>query len=438
MLAAAAISAACGGGSGDVTGPPGGAGTVDSLVLSLDSIDVIVGDTLRISAEARDAEGRIVPGVPLSYTSSDPSVATVSDDGLVTSIDLGVADITVAIAGEASSRADSPGPSYAAVLAPGQSRARIISMPRVVITPGEQTLDPNATSQYSARLTNTRGADLAGRREWTWSSTDPSVARIDATGLVTAVKEGDTRIAVNVKVGRLFRESGRVPLHVAWCHGIFGVSEWFATGDVEFGANGFVAAAQSTYSIYHVSTGTAQLKRVPGTDPADSMVWEGAVTGTVELDNSLSFPVPPPLNTGITTEKRNGDIEPGLTARARLIVRKPAEPGRGCTYDFHYGDWFTWLITNNQGAPPIPKTGPTGSARVIGQQVGAPLPSGHLALGNLDVGTALPARAFVDPVRKSDYTVGSTLGVSMIIALGGAAATYGQASFIHFITGRPQ
>jgi hypothetical protein len=365
-------------------------------------------------------------------------VATVSDDGLVTSIDLGVADITVAIAGEASSRADSPGTSYAAVLAPGQSRARIISMPRVVITPGEQTLDPNATSQYSARLTNARGADLAGRREWTWSSADPSVARIDAAGLVTAVKEGDTRIVVNVKVGQLFRESGRVPLHVAWCHGVFRVSEWFATGDVEYSANGFVAAAQSTYSIYQVSTGTAQLKRVPGTGPADSMIWEGAVTGTVGLDNSLSFPVPPPLNTGITTEKRNGDIEPGLTAIARLIVRKPAEAGSGCTYDFHYGDWFTWLITNNQGAPPIPKTGPTGSARVVDKAVGAPLSSGHLALGHLDVGTALPARAFIDPVKKSDYTVGSTLGVSMIIALGGAAATYGEAVFVHFITGMPQ
>ena len=43
----------------------------------------------------------------------------------------------------------------------------------------------------------------------------------------------------------------------------------------------------------------------------------------------------------------------GVTALARLIVRKPSEAGRGCTYDFHYGDWFTWLITNNQGAPPI-------------------------------------------------------------------------------------
>ncbi len=37
VFAATAFFAACGGGSGEVTGPPGGAGSVDSLVPNLDS-----------------------------------------------------------------------------------------------------------------------------------------------------------------------------------------------------------------------------------------------------------------------------------------------------------------------------------------------------------------------------------------------------------------
>jgi hypothetical protein len=410
---------------------------VDSLVLNLDSIDVIVGDTVRISAEARDAGGQVVPGVRLTYSSSDPAVATVSDEGLVTSVDIGVADIVVAIAAEASSRAASPALSAALVAASAQSRGRIVSIPRVVITPGEQTIDPNTTSQYSARLTNTAGADLSGRRQWTWRSSDPTVALIDPAGLVTAVNEGDSRIIVSVKVGQSFYDTESVPLHVAWCGGVFRVADWSATGDVEYGANGFVAAAQSTYAIYQVSTGTARIVSVPSQGSADSMVWEGVVRGTVQLDNSLSFPVPPPLNTGVTTEKRSGDIEPGATALARLIVRKPAEGSRDCTYDFQYGDWFTWLVTNNQGAPPIPKTGPLGVARVVGKTLPPPRSSGQFVLGDINVGELVPARAFPDAAKRSDYTVGSTLGISMIIALGGAAGTYGEAAFIHSIVGSP-
>src|SRR6188474_102525 len=106
LLAAAALVSACGGsGSGDTTGPPpGGADQVDSLVLSLDSVDVPVDDTVRIHAEARDANGEVVPGVQLTFTSSNPAVATVSDDGLVTAVDMGKAEIEVGIAGTESLR----------------------------------------------------------------------------------------------------------------------------------------------------------------------------------------------------------------------------------------------------------------------------------------------------------------------------------------------
>lgn len=436
VFAAAAILAACGGGSGDVTGPPGGAGPVDSLVLNLDSAEVIVGDTVRLTAQARDANGQVVPGVRLSYTSSDPAVATVSDEGLVTAVDLGVVEIEVGIAGEAGIRAASLAPSSSAVMASPRTGWHAVIVPKVVITPGEQTLDPGATSQYSARLTNIRGAELQGRRQWTWRSSDPSVASIDASGLATTLKEGDTRITVEVLVGRQFWDKANVPLHVVLCNGIFKVPSWLAGVDVVYQASGHIPPAQTTYIVDQFSGAAATLVKVPDQSGADSMVWEGKLSnGEVGLNNSVTFPVPPPVSTAVTKEVKTGVVQDGPTAFARLSVKKPSPGSRVCTYNFQYGDYFTWTITNDQGAPPIPKAGPSGIARVIGKEVGAPRENGQWVLGGLEASDRiqLPARAFMDAQPRSDYTVGSTLGVSMIIALGGAAATYGQATFTHIL-----
>jgi hypothetical protein len=310
-------------------------------------------------------------------------------------------------------------------------------VPRVVITPGEQTLDLGETSQYSASVTNVRGQGFGGVRR-SWSSSDPSVADIDANGLVTTRNEGDTDIIMTVTADPGLEVRARVPLHVAVCDGIFRVPEWLATGDVEHKANGFVAGAQANYSVEQISTGTGVIKQIPGLSNADSTVWEGAVTtGSITINNLITFPVPPPVNTGRTTESKSGEIPAGTTARLRLTVKRPSEGGFVCTYNFEYGDYFTWEVTNNQGAPAIPKAGPVGIARLMDQAVGTRTPSGGWVLGSVQPGSGipLPAKAFSDLQSGSDYTVGTTIGASMIIALGGAAATYGQATFVHILSG---
>lgn len=61
---------------------------------------VVAGDTLRLSAEAFDANGHPVAGAEFEWSSSDAAVATVDAAGLVTAVRSGTATIT-ASAGEA-------------------------------------------------------------------------------------------------------------------------------------------------------------------------------------------------------------------------------------------------------------------------------------------------------------------------------------------------
>jgi hypothetical protein len=437
LLAAAALLSACGGGSGDTTGPPaGGAEQVDTLVLELDSVDVPVDDTVRIHAEARDAHGEVVQGIQLTFTSSDPAVATVSDDGLVTAVDMGEAEIEVGIAEAASMDLDSrAGPVLGALVTGGKSKGKIIVIvqPKVVIVPGEQALDAGATSQYSAILTKGKGLPLEGRTTITWSSSITSVATVDQkTGLATAVAEGDTKITANIKVG-IATYKGSVMLHVGLCGGIFKVAGWNAFADMQYQASGTDTRAKAKYVVNQITTGGASLA-LSYSSP-DSVVWEGIVTGKVNLNNSVTFPVAG--KTAITKEVNKGDIQAGYSALAVLKVKRPAEGSYGCTYSFKFGDFFRWEVTNNQGAPAIPKEGPVGTALHTGVAVGARPADGRWVLGGLGKVFKLPGATIVgnDGVYRSAYMPGTELGIMIIGVMGKTLdPSYGTATFAYDLT----
>ena len=57
---------------------------------------VSAGDTVRLTAEAWDANGHAVPGIEFTWSSSDPAIATVDGSGLVRGIAEGAATITAA------------------------------------------------------------------------------------------------------------------------------------------------------------------------------------------------------------------------------------------------------------------------------------------------------------------------------------------------------
>ena len=94
--AAAAWMSACG---DDPAGIAGGGEPASLSVTPVLAEPVAVGDELVLAAEVRDAGGRIVADAAVSWTSSDPRVATVGPEGTVTAVGPGTATIMAASGG---------------------------------------------------------------------------------------------------------------------------------------------------------------------------------------------------------------------------------------------------------------------------------------------------------------------------------------------------
>ena len=78
-------------------------GTVDAVVVAPAGASLLVGDTTRLVAAALDADGDALLNQTIEWATSDPSVATVSDAGLITAIAAG----SVAIYAASGTHADS-------------------------------------------------------------------------------------------------------------------------------------------------------------------------------------------------------------------------------------------------------------------------------------------------------------------------------------------
>ena len=106
LLAVLALASACGG-ADSATAPeplPDPSRPTTIAVSPFAAELTALGETVQLAAEVRDQNGRVMAGVTVTWTSSDTSVATVDQAGLVTAVSPGTAAIT-ASAGPASASA---------------------------------------------------------------------------------------------------------------------------------------------------------------------------------------------------------------------------------------------------------------------------------------------------------------------------------------------
>ena len=138
-----------------------------------------LGRTQQITVTVRDQGGAPMSGIALSWTTSAPSVATVSTTGLVTAVGNGAATITVA-AGAASVPVGVTVQQAASTL--------VLSAAQTSFGALGDTLRLTATVQ------DADGSAIVGA-PITWSALDSLVATVTTGGLVTARANGTTRIA---------------------------------------------------------------------------------------------------------------------------------------------------------------------------------------------------------------------------------------------------
>ena len=145
---------------------------ISNIYIDADIVQVLVGGKTQVKYHF-DGENIDLSKVSVSFSSSDESIATVDNYGVVTTLDYGTVEITVT---------DEFGNSDTCVIEIDENWAEGIE-----ISPKSATwIQPNTTLQ----LTQNLGDDLD------WHSSDESVLRVDNTGKVTAVSEGVAVISI--------------------------------------------------------------------------------------------------------------------------------------------------------------------------------------------------------------------------------------------------
>ncbi|MCO4099182.1 MAG: Ig domain-containing protein [Gemmatimonas sp.] len=174
----ATISASSEGRSGTlvftVVPPP-----VNSVSIALSQSIIPQGSTAAATVQLRDDRNVALTGRAVTFTSSDATVASVSNVGVITALAVGTTTITAASEGRSASA------TLSVIQAPVASV--LVTLPQTSVLPGN-------TVQAQALLRDAGGRTLTGRAV-TYASSNPAVAGVNSTGLITAIAPGEAVIS---------------------------------------------------------------------------------------------------------------------------------------------------------------------------------------------------------------------------------------------------
>ena len=151
---------------------------VATVVVTPNANPVVVGQTVQLKGETRDASGQPLSGRPIVWSTSAASVASVSSTGLVTALAPGNATITASSEGKTGTASITVSPK---------------PVSSVIVSPSQSSVVVGRTLQLTAQVTDEQGNVLSGR-PITFSSGTPTVATVSASGLVTGVTAGTATI----------------------------------------------------------------------------------------------------------------------------------------------------------------------------------------------------------------------------------------------------
>jgi len=151
---------------------------VASVTLQPATLTLGAGQSTTLTATVKDANGAVVTDRPVTWTSSNALVASVTQAGVVKGLAAGTATIS------ATSEGSTGGASVSVSGAP---------VATVTLQPASVTLLRNATASLTATLKDAGGSVLTGRSV-AWASSDTTIARVSSTGVVTAVRIGTATV----------------------------------------------------------------------------------------------------------------------------------------------------------------------------------------------------------------------------------------------------
>jgi uncharacterized protein YjdB len=180
------ITATSGAVSGTATLTVTAVPVLTSVTVAPPTPSIIVGATQQLTANPLDQNGIAFNGAAIAWSSSDSTIATVDNNGLVTGVAVGTTTITATA-------------TSGAITVTGTATITITANPvtpvltTINVTPVTPSVVVGNTQQMTATTLDQNGAPIAATV--TWSSSNTAVGTIDVTtGMFTAVAVGTTTI----------------------------------------------------------------------------------------------------------------------------------------------------------------------------------------------------------------------------------------------------
>lgn len=166
-----------GGGSSDSSGGTAPKNSAASVTVSPPSAALSIGGTAQLTATTLNASGAVITGRTITWSSSAPTVATVTAGGTVTALAAGTTVINAVADGQV-------GSAVVTVTAP---------VATVTVAPASATIAVGATTTLTATARDASGGTLTGRAI-TWSTSAANIATVSTSGVVTGVAAGTATI----------------------------------------------------------------------------------------------------------------------------------------------------------------------------------------------------------------------------------------------------
>jgi uncharacterized protein YjdB len=149
-----------------------------SVTVAPAAVTLPINGSTTLAGTAFDCNGNSILNKKISFSSSNPAVATVTPLGVVIGVAVGGSTISVSANGKSATTEVTVTPEAAAT---------------VTVTPSTLLLRKTNTRQLTAIARNAQNLEVKGRT-FRWTTSNPAVATVDQTGLVTAVASGTANI----------------------------------------------------------------------------------------------------------------------------------------------------------------------------------------------------------------------------------------------------
>ncbi len=151
---------------------------VATVAVTPSPLSMSVGQSTQLTATLEDAQGNVLNGRVVTWSTSNSNVALVSSQGMVTAVAQGAATIT----------ATSEGTSGTASLTVSN-----VAVGSVTVQPQSPSIQQGSNVQLSATIRDVNGV-IVTDRVITWTSGNAAVATVSSTGVVTGTGAGSATI----------------------------------------------------------------------------------------------------------------------------------------------------------------------------------------------------------------------------------------------------